>query len=154
MTRGIRNNDPLNIRHGKSQWTGMSKVQTDKTFVQFTSRVYGYRAAFIILRNYISRGKDTIGKIIAKWAPSADGNTTPVYIRYVSRSTGIGASHPLRIDDKDALIAIVQSMAHMESGIIEERSVIEQGYEVPPQPSRPTPALPPGRGTAPFGVKN
>lgn len=42
MTRGIRNDNPLNIRHGKSQWVGMREKQTDKAFVQFKSRVYGY----------------------------------------------------------------------------------------------------------------
>ena len=29
MTRGERNNNPLNIRHGKSQWRGMRAEQTD-----------------------------------------------------------------------------------------------------------------------------
>ena len=24
LTRGLRNNNPLNIRHGKSQWLGMA----------------------------------------------------------------------------------------------------------------------------------
>ena len=32
-TRGIRNHNPLNIRHGKSQWLGMAEQQTDKAFV-------------------------------------------------------------------------------------------------------------------------
>ncbi len=127
--RGIRNNNPLNIRHGKSQWVGMRKKQTDKQFVQFTARVYGYRAAFVLLRNYIGKGKDTIGRIIARWAPSSDGNNTQSYINYVSRTTGINASHALRWGDKDDLVEIVRSMAHMESGIIEDKALIEQAYE-------------------------
>ena len=100
-SRGIRNDNPLNIRHGKSQWVGMREKQTDKSFVQFTARVYGYRAAFVLLKNYIGKGKDTIGKIIAKWAPSSDGNNTQSYINYVSKSTAINASHALRWKDKD-----------------------------------------------------
>ena len=130
MTRGLRNNNPLNIRHGKSQWVGMREKQTDKSFVQFTSRKYGYRAAFVLLRNYITKGKDTIGKIIAKWAPSSDGNNTQSYINYVSSTTGISASHTLRWEDKDDLVEIVRSMAHMESGIIEDKVLIEQAYEM------------------------
>ena len=130
IARGIRNDNPLNIRHGKSQWVGMREKQTDKAFVQFTERKYGYRAAFVLMRGYITKGKDTIGKIIAKWAPSSDGNNTQSYINYVSRSTGIDASHLLRWEDKEELVEIVRSMAQMECGIIEDKAIIEQGYEM------------------------
>ena len=128
--RGIRNDNPLNIRRTKDRWTGMRERQTDKTFVQFTARVYGYRAAFVLLRGYIGRGADTIGRIIARWAPSRDGNDTQSYINYVSKSTGINASHALKFEDKNDLVEIVRSMAHMESGIIEDKAIIEQAYEM------------------------
>lgn len=131
MTRGLRNNNPLNIRHGKSQWMGMSEKQTDKAFVQFTSRVYGYRAALVLLRNYIQKNKvDTIGKIIARWAPSSDGNNTRAYIEYVSRSTGIDASEVLRFEDREKLVEIVRSMAHMESGIVESKELFSEAYDM------------------------
>ena len=100
-SRGLRNDNPLNIRHGKSQWVGTREKQTDKSFVQFTESMYGYRAAFVLLKNYIGKGKDTIGKIIAKWAPSSDGNNTQSYINYASKSNGIHASHALNWEDKD-----------------------------------------------------
>ena len=129
-TRGIRNDNPLNIRHGKSQWVGMRKVQTDKAFVQFTERRYGYRAAFVLLRNYIGRGVNTIGKIIARWAPPGDGNNTQAYIEYVSSTSGIDASHVLRFEDKDDLIEIVRSMAQMESGIIEDYDILSSAYDI------------------------
>ena len=129
-TRGIRNNNPLNIRHGKSQWVGMRKVQTDKAFVQFTERVFGYRAAFVLLRNYIGRGVNTIGKIIARWAPPGDGNNTQAYIEHVSITTGIDANKVLRFEDKDDLVEIVRSMAQIESGIIESREYISKAYDI------------------------
>ena len=129
-TRGIRNNNPLNIRHGKSRWVGMRKVQTDKAFVQFTERRYGYRAAFVLLRNYIGRGVNTIGKIIARWAPPGDGNNTQAYIEYVSSTTGIDASLELAFEDKAKLVEIVRSMAHMESGIVEDYDVLSSAYDI------------------------
>ena len=129
-SRGLRNDNPLNIRHGKSQWVGMREKQTDKSFVQFTESMYGYRAAFVLLKNYIGKGKDTIGKIIAKWAPSSDGNNTQSYINYVSSTTGINASHALRWEDKNDLVEVVRSMAHMESGIVEDRKLIEEAYNL------------------------
>ena len=101
-TRGLRNNNPLNIRRsGSNKWQGMRPVQTDKAFVQFTARKYGYRAAFVLIRNYIQRHHaNTIGKIIARWAPSSDGNDTQSYIRFVSRTTGIPADEPLRFENQ------------------------------------------------------
>lgn len=77
QTRGIRNNNPLNIRHSTNKWQGMAPSQSDRAFVQFTARKYGYRAAFVLIRNYIGlHHANTIGKIIARWAPSSDGNNT------------------------------------------------------------------------------
>ena len=52
MTRGIRNNNPLNIRHSADQWQGARVEQTDKAFVQFKSMAYGYRAAWKVLESY------------------------------------------------------------------------------------------------------
>mgnify|MGYP003533551919 FL=1 len=48
QSRGIRNNNPLNIRLSADKWQGMREEQTDKAFVQFKSMAYGYRAAWII----------------------------------------------------------------------------------------------------------
>ena len=48
----------------------------------------------------------------------------------MSRSTGIGAGQALSFEDKDALVEIVRSMAHMESGIIEDKAVISRAYEM------------------------
>ena len=45
-SRGMRNNNPLNIRHGRSQWLGMADYQSDKEFVTFRTLAYGYHLAF------------------------------------------------------------------------------------------------------------
>ena len=52
LPRGLRNNNPLNIRHSASRWQGARVEQTDKAFVQFTSMKMGYRAAWRILETY------------------------------------------------------------------------------------------------------
>lgn len=129
LTRGIRNNNPLNIRHSTNRWQGMATRQTDRAFVQFTSRKYGYRAAFVLIRNYIGLQRtDTIAKIITRWAPSSDGNNTQSYIRFVSETTGIGVDKPLRFSDQKAMVAIVRSMAQMESAIIEDEKLLNEAY--------------------------
>lgn len=67
-SRGLRNNNPLNIRHSADVFQGEIKGE-DKSFKTFSSMPYGYRAAFVTLATYLSRGWNTIEKIITRWAP-------------------------------------------------------------------------------------
>ena len=63
MTRGLRNNNPLNIEktRGGNPWQGEVVPSKDKRFAQFTTVAYGYRAAFKLLNNYQRNyGLDTI----------------------------------------------------------------------------------------------
>ena len=78
--RGLRNNNPLNIRRTAIRWIGARIEQTDKSFVQFTSMAYGYRAAWKILQSYYERfcqqGKPfTVRNIISRWAPPNENDT-------------------------------------------------------------------------------
>ena len=48
LPRGIRNNNPLNIRRSKDQWQGLRAQQTDASFCQFETLEYGWRTATYI----------------------------------------------------------------------------------------------------------
>ena len=91
IPRGIRNNNPLNIRRSKDQWQGLRALQTDPSFCQFETLEYGWRAAFKLLTRtyYHTYRLFTIRAIINKWAPPNE-NKTEAYIKNVSRLTGIG----------------------------------------------------------------
>lgn len=119
LPRGIRNNNPLNIRRSKDQWQGMKKVQSDTQFCQFETLDWGWRAAFKLLtRTYYHQYRlYTIRTIISRWAPPNENNTR-VYIENVSRLTGIGPDEPLGIpSDKPARwIALGLAMAIQENG--------------------------------------
>ena len=119
ISRGIRNNNPLNIRRSKDQWQGMKKVQSDTQFCQFETLDWGWRAAFKLLtRTYYHQYRlYTIRTIISRWAPPNENNTR-VYIENVSRLTGIGPDEPLGIpSDKPARwIALGLAMAIQENG--------------------------------------
>ena len=78
IPRGLRNNNPLNIRHNKDVFQGEVKG-TDKAFKTFSTMPYGYRAAFVTLATYNSRGWNTIEKIISRWAPPCENDTAKVY---------------------------------------------------------------------------
>lgn len=125
--RGIRNNNPLNIRVG-NKWVGEVQNHTDPTFEQFTCMPYGLRAAFIILRRYINIYKlDTISKIVSRWAPSSENNTI-AYIRWVSDSMKYDADAPLSYNDKQKMFALVKAMVRVECGREVDDIDIMAGY--------------------------
>ena len=75
MTRGLKNKNPLNIRKSKDVFLGENPQSTDVAFKQFTSVAYGYRAAFLTLGTYLSRGLNTVEKIVKTWAPPNENST-------------------------------------------------------------------------------
>lgn len=128
--RGIRNNNPLNIRKGNN-WQGERHPQTDTTFEEFTSIEMGLRAGFIILRSYLSKRPpiNTISRIISRWAPTSENNTA-AYIREVSRRSGINPDIAIKFTDKNLLCRIVQAMCWVECGQEVGFGRIENAYEL------------------------
>ena len=115
-SRGIRNNNPLNIRRVKGQyWKGeVVKPIEDKEFVQFASLEYGLRAAFCILRTYRDKYHAVcIEDIITRWAPPSE-NDTQKYISDLCRLTGFGGKERLTEGEWPWL---VKHMALLESGM-------------------------------------
>ena len=140
--RGIRNNNPLNIRHSPSRWQGMAVEQTDPSFVQFRSMAYGYRAACKLLQSYWQRfrkeGKPfTVRTIISRWAPPEDNNDTESYIRSVLLLGGLGGQEILFPPDNplgyERLERLLIAMTCVESGIGTNRvdsKMILEGYRM------------------------
>ena len=121
LPRGIRNNNPLNIRRSKDKWKGIRAVQSDAQFCQFESLEWGWRAAFWLLtRTYYHKYRlFTIRAIVQKWAPAIE-NDTKAYIANVSRLTGIDPDEPIGIpsDQPARWIALGTAMAIQENGLI------------------------------------
>lgn len=124
--RGLRNNNPLNIRRSADRWQGASDEQKDKEFVQFKSMAHGYRAAWKVLQTYYDRfcmqsKPFTVRNIIYRWAPPEDNNATEAYIRQVLRLSGIGGREnllpPNNVDGYERLSRLLQAMTCVECGI-------------------------------------
>ena len=117
LPRGIRNNNPGNIRRTNDQWQGMRAIQTDDEFVQFNDAIYGFRAMARILQNYQRRGLVTIRDIISTYAPKNENNTD-VYINFVAQNVGIlpDAIH----DNGQQLFLIIKYMTRFENGPLAE----------------------------------
>lgn len=127
IPRGIRNNNPLNIRVG-NKWKGEVSHPTDKQFEQFVSMEWGVRAAFIILRRYIQRyGLNTIARIIAKWAP-ANENNTRAYVKAVATKVGISPDALVKYEDEQLMCSIADAMIRVECGQSIDMAIIKKGY--------------------------
>lgn len=129
IPRGIRNNNPLNIRVG-NVWLGEVPHPTDNAFEQFCTMEYGIRAAFIILRRYIRRyGNNTIRSIISTWAPETE-NKTETYITTVATAIGIDPDAPIDYADVDTMVKLVAAMAKVECGQPIPEEKIRKGYDM------------------------
>ena len=128
MTRGLRNNNPLNIRRVVGTvWMGQQDEQKGPAFVQFTSMAWGLRAAFCILKTYqIKYNATCVETIISRWAPSSENNTA-AYIMGVCRLTGFGGKE--RLNERD-WPKLVRAMAQIECGALLPQDVIENGFKL------------------------
>ena len=129
IPRGIRNNNPLNIRIG-NQWQGEVEDPTDPDFEQFKCMHYGLRAGFILLRRYIERYHlDNISAIISRWAPASENNTRH-YIEVVSDMAEIGVLDRLDFNNSSQMIRRVDAMIYVENGQKIDRSIIGASYMI------------------------
>lgn len=127
-SRGLRNNNPLNIRKNAEHFKGEIKGR-DKNFKTFSSLPYGYRAGFVILGTYLSLGFNTIEKIITHWAPSTE-NDTESYISYVERWSGVPRNKELTARDGSDYILIVAAMSYVENGQNADILAVQAGFNL------------------------
>lgn len=113
--RGLRINNPGNIRHGASQWQGLAEHQPDKAFCAFTSPLMGVRAMMVLLSTYAGRKIDTIREIVSYWAPPSE-NATDVYIKVVDAEVPGGPDDILNLRDYDTMVHLVKAIIRHEQG--------------------------------------
>lgn len=129
IPRGIRNNNPLNIRIG-NVWLGEVPNPTDPHFEQFVSMEYGLRAAFVLLRRYIRHyHRTTIPAILAAWAPPSE-NSTVSYVDTVCQLSHLSPMQELRFEDKLAMVQLIQAMCQIEVGTRINQKTIEKAYDL------------------------
>ena len=139
MKRGLRNNNPLNIRRSATRWQGAREEQKDKSFVQFKSMAYGYRAAWKILQTYYETFRRnnqpfTVRNIISRWAPPNE-NDTEAYIINVLKLASIGGKEkllsPSNASSYGRLSRMIAAMTTIECGIPfgqVDMEAVRQGY--------------------------
>lgn len=132
MTRGQRNHNPLNIKRSRgTHWLGQCPRQRDREFVQFEADLFGLRAAFRILRSYLTlQNLQTLRQVIYRWAPPEDGNATKSYVNLVAMHSDVRPDSLLRWGDSKKLVAIVKAMTWVESRMEVEEGLLMKAYEL------------------------
>lgn len=126
--RGLKNNNPGNIRKNSDTFKGEIVPSGDPAFKQFTNMDYGTRAIFAILRTYKTKYCiNTIASIINRWAPKKDGNNTDLYIAHVEQWTGINRNKVLLEDD---YFKVVKAIIKQETSANFTDAQIRQGFNL------------------------
>ena len=130
MSRGYRNNNPLNIRKNSTEWEGLKEQQSDYSFFQFKTMAYGYRAAFITLNTYREKyGCVSLADYIRRWAPPCE-NDTNSYINFVAKRSGLADVSVIDTTNKEQMVKIVAAMARQENNSEPDMEPIIQGWEL------------------------
>ena len=129
LPRGLRNNNPGNIRRSAVRYCGEVVPSQDTAFKQFQSIAWGYRAVFVLLDSYRRRGLLTLRQMIARYAPPAE-NDTEVYLRQVAQRSGLAPDAPVDTLDPEQMVPIVAAMSGVENGRPASRSDVEAGWQL------------------------
>ena len=130
LPRGLRNNNPGNIRKSKTIYLGELQPSQDESFKQFVSIDYGYRAIFVLIEHYYNkRGLKTIRQIISRYAPASENNTEG-YIQQVASICFRSADEEIDITNKDEMILIVSAMSRVENGRVANVDDVLRGWNL------------------------
>lgn len=116
LPRGIRNNNPGNLRLGATRWQGQKAFQFDPDFVEFETPEMGLRALMRVLLTYYRKYRlDTVESIINRFAPPHE-NATDGYIHHVARRLGVKRRAVIDLESPAVLLALAQGIVAHENG--------------------------------------
>lgn len=122
MSRGIRNNNPGNVRIG-SPWQGLSEVsemtdfQAQETqFCVFLEPEWGLRVIGLLLKKYQADYRlKSIRDIVARWAPTTDNNNVETYSNFLARALSVTPDEEIDLANKDVLIKLIKGICRFEN---------------------------------------
>jgi hypothetical protein len=113
--RGIRNNNPGNIRISPTPWKGKTSG-SDEAFETFVDPFYGIRAIGKTLLSYQDKhGLRTVRGIINRWAPPVE-NDTQAYALAVAATVGVDMDDQIDLHREAILLPVVMAIIRHENG--------------------------------------
>lgn len=114
--RGIRLNNPGNIRKSKDKWQGLALDQPDQSFVKFKDPTYGIRAmARLFIKYQDDYDLDTVKKLISRWAPPVE-NDTGAYYNTVSKQVGVLPNEKIDTHEFKFMLPFLKAVIKHENG--------------------------------------
>jgi hypothetical protein len=109
--RGIRNNNPGNIKYNvANDWQGQTG-QDSGGFATFDTEANGIRAIAVILKNYSSHyGLNTVDGLIRRWSATDQD----AYVANVSAALGVSPYDSIDITDTATLTTVVDAIIAQE----------------------------------------
>lgn len=133
IPRGIRNNNPGNIRNSDAaDWKGEvpASAKKDRSFEEFKDMPHGYRALMKLLRNYWSlHGCRTISDFINRWAPRTE-NDTAAYIKTVCREMQVPTTYEPDVNDRATMCNFAAAISLVENGIPADMADVYAGWDL------------------------
>lgn len=122
LPRGIRNNNPGNIRVGE-KWLGLSTPdqltpyqQKETAFCVFSAPRWGIRAMAKLLMLYQDRyNLDTVAGMIGRWAPPNE-NDSKAYARTVAKAMQVDVSQSFPLGEYRYAHPMIKAMITVENG--------------------------------------
>lgn len=129
LTRGLRNNNPGNIRRANINWLGKIPFSqsTDAEFEQFKELRYGLRALMRNLVSYHKNGFKTAGEIITRWAPHFE-NDTAAYIAAVVKLVGVSTANAVLELTQETVVGLAKAIVRVELGKTDAAKITDADY--------------------------
>jgi hypothetical protein len=115
LPRGLRNNNPGNLRKTSVKWGGKVANPLDTAFESFDTMANGVRAAIRNAFTQWNRGKDTIAQLVSIWAPPSE-NDTARYVAQVAKAAGIPATKEFKFGNNETTAKIMYAIFIHENG--------------------------------------
>jgi len=110
--RGIRNNNPTNMKDSGIQWQGMTGVDPDG-FLIFDTMANGLRAPAINLRNYGRLdGITTVDGVARRWSKTDQD----AYSANLAAFLGVDPQDSIDLEDRGTLTELVRGIIRQEDG--------------------------------------
>lgn len=129
-SRGLRNNNPGNIRKNNIRYEGEVFPSQDAHFKQFVDMTHGYRAMFVILYTYQKKyGLMNLEQFVMRYAPPSENNSNQ-YVKNVSKWSGHSSRAHLNTRTKSDMMPLVAAMSKMENGVEADSVALLKGWEL------------------------
>lgn len=116
---GVNDSSPArrNLNPGNINFAGQKGATKNGRFAKFETVEAGVAQMYKQLAKYEREGRNTIEKIISRWAPeSENGSETEAYIREVSKRMGIDRNAQISMANPAQAASLISAMAKQESG--------------------------------------